>query len=122
MSATGPTIPFDDAGYCQAPKLRDRIGWQLWLGDGWATITDVQVRGDDVLITVEDGTVYRVGYVDAVRCRRPDPLARNAFDAPLPFGSLALKPRKWVYPAARHSDVTPPRQLAGGCMFSRGSG
>lgn len=52
--------------------MRDRVGWELWLGgDDWATITDVRVRGDDVLITVEDGRTFRVGYLDAVRCRQP---------------------------------------------------
>ena len=52
--------------------MRSRIGWELWLGaDQWALITDVHIRGDDVLITVEDGTTFRAGYVDAIRCREP---------------------------------------------------
>ncbi len=52
--------------------MRGRIGWELWLGAGnWALITDVHIRGDGVLITVEDGTTYRARYVDAIRCRKP---------------------------------------------------
>ena len=58
--------------WCQASKMRNRIGWELWLGaDQWALITDVHIRADDVLITVEDGTTYRARYADAVRCRKP---------------------------------------------------
>ena len=58
--------------WCQASKTRSRIGWELWLGAGnWALITDVHIHGDDVLITVEDGTTYRARYVDAIRCRKP---------------------------------------------------
>ena len=70
--------------YCQAGKMRDRRGWQLWLGDDdWAAITDVRIRGDDVLITVDDGRTFRAGYVDAVRCRQPEtPALIRA--APLP--------------------------------------
>ena len=60
--------------WCQASKMRSRIGWQLWLGaDQWALVTDVHIHGDDVLITVEDGTTYRARYVDAIRCRQPAP-------------------------------------------------
>ena len=52
--------------------MRSRIGWELWLRTGqWALIADVQFRGDDVLTTVEDGTTYRAGYLDAIRCREP---------------------------------------------------
>ena len=53
--------------------MRSRIGWELWLGAGeWALLTDVHIRGDDVLITVEDGTTFRARrYVDAIRCREP---------------------------------------------------
>jgi hypothetical protein len=58
---------------CQAGKMRDRRGWQLWLGDyAWTAITDVTIRGDDVLITVDDGRMFRAGYLDAVRCRQPE--------------------------------------------------
>jgi hypothetical protein len=39
--------------------------------DEWALITDAHIRGDDVLITVEDGRVFRARYVDAIRCRKP---------------------------------------------------
>ena len=52
--------------------MRSRIGWEIWLGgDEWALITDAHIRGDDVLITVEDGRVFRARYVDAIRCRKP---------------------------------------------------
>jgi hypothetical protein len=55
-----------------AQPMRSRIGWELWLGTGqWALITDVHLDSDDVLITVEDGTTYRAGYLDAIRCREP---------------------------------------------------
>ena len=58
----------------QASKMRSRIGWEIWLdADKWALITDVHIRGDDVLITVGDGTTYRAGHVDAIRCREPAP-------------------------------------------------
>ncbi len=51
--------------------MRSRIGWELWLGAGqWALFTDVHIGGDQVLITVEDGTMFRAGYVDAIRCRK----------------------------------------------------
>jgi hypothetical protein len=56
--------------------MRGRIGWELWLGgDDWATITDVRLVGGDVLITTDDGTMFRVDYLDAVRCREPVPPA-----------------------------------------------
>jgi hypothetical protein len=89
MSATGPITTAGDAGYCQAPKLRERIGWQLWLGGGnWATITGVRVRGDDVLIETDAGT-FRTRYTDAVRCRRPGgALIRESLDAARPSGSV----------------------------------
>lgn len=46
--------------WCQARKMRSRIGWEIWLGaDEWALITDVHIRVDDVLIAVEDGTTFR---------------------------------------------------------------
>ena len=58
--------------WCQARKMRSRIGWEIWLGgDEYALITDAHIRGDDVLITVEDGRVFRARYVDAIRCREP---------------------------------------------------
>jgi hypothetical protein len=58
----------DDGGmYCQAPKLK--LGWELWTGNGWVTITSLRVAGKDVLIGTEDGRTYRAGYLDAVRCR-----------------------------------------------------
>jgi hypothetical protein len=41
-------------------------------GGRWPVIVRVDVKGPGVLITVEDGTVYRVGYVDAVRVRAPE--------------------------------------------------
>ncbi len=31
--------------WCQASKMRNRIGWELWLGaDQWALITDVHIE------------------------------------------------------------------------------
>ena len=57
-----------DGTYCPAPRLER--GWQLWLGDGWVTITSVRVSGEHVLIGATDGRTYRAGYLDAVRCRR----------------------------------------------------
>jgi hypothetical protein len=63
--------------YCYGRKLLERVGWELFLGgDGsggerWEPISWVRVAGDQVLLTVADGTTYRAGYTDAVRCRRP---------------------------------------------------
>ena len=62
-----------DGTYCPAPRLKR--GWQLWLGDGWVTITSVRVSGEQVLIGAADGRTYRAGYLDAVRCRRVPPAA-----------------------------------------------
>jgi hypothetical protein len=63
------TVPI----YVQAPRLRDRLGWEMRVPGGrWPVIVRVDVKGPGVLITVEDGTVYRVGYVDAVRVRAPE--------------------------------------------------
>jgi hypothetical protein len=74
-TATGDADRRGDRGsYCQARKLRQRAGWQLWLGgQDWATITFAEVRGDDVLNTVADGRIFRADYMDAVRCRPPQP-------------------------------------------------
>jgi hypothetical protein len=61
----------DDA-YSYGRGLLRRIGWEIHLGGNqWERITWIEVRGDDVLITVEDGTTFRAGYMDAVRLRRP---------------------------------------------------
>lgn len=57
--------------YDQARRLRR--GWQLWVGDGWAEVRSAVTRGEDILITVSDGRVFRVGYLDAVLCRKPPP-------------------------------------------------
>jgi hypothetical protein len=60
------------------PAWKLRRGWQLWLGDHWAVIQAVRVRGDYVLITVAGGQVYRAGYADAVLSRTTPPgLARG---------------------------------------------
>jgi len=68
----GPMSRETSGTWRQASKMRRRIGWEPWLGAGqWALITGVHIRGDDVLITVEDGTAFRAGYVDAIRCREP---------------------------------------------------
>lgn len=57
-----------DDTYCQAPQLKR--GWELWVGDGWVTITSVRVSGEHVLAGAADGRTYRAGYLDAVRYRR----------------------------------------------------
>ena len=63
--------------YCYGRKLLERVGWELFLGgngsggERWEPISWVRITGDQVLITVADGTTYRAGYTDAVRCRRP---------------------------------------------------
>jgi hypothetical protein len=68
----------DPGAYCYGRKLRQRVGWEMYLGhdeqgrERWEPITDVQITGDQVRLTVADGTTYVAGYVDAVRCRRPD--------------------------------------------------
>lgn len=70
----------DGAGdaYSYGRRLLKRIGWEIYLGgDRWRRITWVEVRGDEVLITVEDGTRFRAGYMDAVRLRRPGLMAFN---------------------------------------------
>jgi hypothetical protein len=62
-----------DPVYLQAPRLRDHLGWEMHIPGGqWPAIVRVDVEGPRVLITVDDGTVYRVGYVDAVRVRVPE--------------------------------------------------
>ena len=63
----------DDAqgSYDQARRLRR--GWQLWVGDDWAQVRSTAVRGDSILITVTDGRVFRVDYLQAVLCRKPAP-------------------------------------------------
>lgn len=69
--------PADPGSYCYGRKLLERIGWEIYLGgngaggERWEPITRVRIRGDQVLLTVADGTTYRAGYSDAVRCRRP---------------------------------------------------
>jgi hypothetical protein len=63
--------------YCYGKRLRERAGWQMYLGEDagggerWELITDVQFQRGDALLTVEDGTTYRAAYDQAVRCRRP---------------------------------------------------
>jgi hypothetical protein len=67
-------VSMDGVGdaYSYGRGLLKRIGWEIHLGgDRWERVTWVEVRGDDALITVEDGTTFRVGYMDAVRLRRP---------------------------------------------------
>jgi hypothetical protein len=61
----------DDAegSYDQARRLRR--GWQLWVGDGWAEVASTAVHDDSVLVTVTDGRVFRVSYLEAVLCRQP---------------------------------------------------
>ena len=69
--------PADPGSYCYGRKLLERVGWEMYLGgngaggERWEPITRVRIRGDQVLLTVADGTTYRAGYSDAVRCRRP---------------------------------------------------
>jgi hypothetical protein len=58
-----------DGSYDQARRLQR--GWQLWVGDGWAEVQSTAVRDDSVLVTVTDGRVFRVSYLEAVLCRRP---------------------------------------------------
>lgn len=64
----------EDGGgeYCQRPKLK--VGWQLWLGTHWETITSLRIAGRHVLIGTDAGRTYRAGYLDAVCCRQA-PLA-----------------------------------------------
>lgn len=76
--------PADPGSYCYGRKLLGRVGWEMYLGasgsggERWEPITAVRIRGDHVLLTVADGTTYRAGYTDAVRCRRPGlPVARH---------------------------------------------
>ena len=83
--------PADPGSYCYGRKLLGRIGWEMYLGaDGpggerWEPITAVRIRGDHVLLTVADGTTYRAGYTDAVRCRRRRPgLPPARLSRPLP--------------------------------------
>ncbi len=70
----GPARP---DSYCYGRKLLERVGWELFLGgngsggERWEPISRVRITGDQVLLTVADGTTYRAGYTDAVRCRRP---------------------------------------------------
>jgi hypothetical protein len=66
-------VTWEDArNWCQAGKMRERVGWRLWVGgDNWATITWVELHDDVVLISTQDSTVYQVRYIDAVRCRPP---------------------------------------------------
>ena len=52
---------------------RLRRGWQLWVGDGWAEVQSTAVRDDSVVVTVTDGRVFRVNYLEAVLCRKPAP-------------------------------------------------
>jgi hypothetical protein len=65
-----------EPAYCYGRKLLGRVGWEMYLGDDgqggqrWEPITGVRISGDQVLITVSDGTTYATGYTDAVRCRR----------------------------------------------------
>ena len=76
--------PADPGSYCYGRKLLERVGWEMYLGgngaggERWEPITRVRIRGDQVLLTVADGTTYRAGYSDAVRCRRPPPAAPPA--------------------------------------------
>jgi hypothetical protein len=73
----------DDAGsgsYDQAHKIRR--GRQLWTGDGWAEVTAVRVTGEDVLITVAVGRVFRAGYADAVLSRPAPPATLTAHPRP----------------------------------------
>jgi hypothetical protein len=57
--------------YEQARRLRR--GWQLWVGDGWAEVRSAVARDDTILITVTDGRVFRVDYLESVLCRKPAP-------------------------------------------------
>jgi hypothetical protein len=76
----------DDAegSYHQARRLQR--GWQLWVGDGWAEVQSTAVRDDSVLVTVTDGRVFRVSYLEAVLCRQPA------------TGRLASIPGQWIKP------------------------
>jgi hypothetical protein len=66
------------SAYCYGRKLLDRVGWEMYLGhdaeggERWEPITGVRVTGNQVQITVADGTTYAAGYTDAVRCRKPE--------------------------------------------------
>jgi hypothetical protein len=74
VTAKWPMSRGTSGTWCQARKMRSRIGWELWPGAGqWALITGVHIDGDDVLITIEDGTTFRARYVDAIQCREPAP-------------------------------------------------
>ena len=53
--------------YQQAPAVQ--IGWWLWLGDRWEQITGKRIDREHVYFTTHR-VVYRVGYLDAVLCRR----------------------------------------------------
>jgi hypothetical protein len=57
--------------YQQAPAVQ--IGWWLWLGDHWEQITGKRIDSEHVYYTA--CRVYRVGYLDAVLCRRTAPPA-----------------------------------------------
>lgn len=64
--------------HIQAPKLRERIGWEMHVPGGfWPTIVRVDVEGPYVLITCSDGVGYRVGYLDAVKVRAPGQLSER---------------------------------------------
>jgi len=79
--------------------MRSRIGWELWPGAGqWALITGVHIHGDDVLITIEDGTTFRARYADAIQCREPAPpeIGDPALVAPKPRSSLCVATSPWL--------------------------
>jgi hypothetical protein len=61
----------DDAEGSYEQVRRLRRGWQLWVGDGWAEVQSTVVRDDSILVTVTDGRVFRVDYLEAVLCRKP---------------------------------------------------
>jgi hypothetical protein len=81
--------------YCYGRKLLEQVGWEIYLGgdehgrDRWEPITRVRIAGDQVRITVPDGVTYVVGYVDAVRCRRPG----AATPGTIPVGQTERPPR-----------------------------
>ncbi len=92
--------PADPGSYCYGRRLLERIGWEMYLGgngaggERWEPITRVRITGAQVLLTVADGTTYRAGYTDAVRCRRPRP------------GAAPLRPRRYAR-SGRQAAITP---------------
>jgi len=65
----------DDSGvtwipsYAQAYQMK--VGWELFIGDGWSKITHVSCKGDRPTIYCENTIGYQVDYLDAVKYRRP---------------------------------------------------